>query len=84
MKYLLAWKADMDVQDVEYKYSSLHLAAVQGYTRIARRLLVKGINRELKVMESGDKGLGLQRKNGLVDRAVQQVLLDEPDDCKSD
>lgn len=46
--YLLSWGASMDEQDFDGGYTPLHLGAQQGYTRLVRKLLIRGADRHIK------------------------------------
>lgn len=48
MHFLLTWGANINLQDQDTGVTALHLATMQGNSRIVRRLLMKGANRYLK------------------------------------
>ena len=45
---LLAWGAEMDIQDKCYGLTPLHLAVLSANGRIVKKLLIKGANRSIK------------------------------------
>lgn len=49
VSFLLAYGAKLNFQDNDSGVTALHLATLQGNTKIVRKLLIKGIDRYLKV-----------------------------------
>ena len=48
MNFLITWGAELNKQDTDTGVSALHLATMSGNALIVRKLLVKGIDRNLK------------------------------------
>lgn len=51
MNALMAWEAEIDSQDKIYGLTPLHLAVLSGNGKIVKKLLIRGANREIKVMD---------------------------------
>jgi palmitoyltransferase len=62
VNFLVTWGADLNLQDSDTKVTALHLATMQGNTRIVRKLLVKGIDRTIKDIQ-GKSALDLAVEN---------------------
>ena len=48
VNFLITWGAELNKQDTDTGVSALHLATMSGNALIVRKLLVKGIDRNLK------------------------------------
>lgn len=47
---LLAWESEIDCQDKIYGLTPLHLAVLSGNGRVVKKLLIRGCNRNIKVL----------------------------------
>jgi len=47
INFLITWGSKLNMKDKDTGVTALHLAAMQGNTRIVRRLLIKGIDRSI-------------------------------------
>ena len=46
---MISWGAQLDSQDKLYGMTPLHLAVLSANGRVVKKLLVKGVNRSIKV-----------------------------------
>jgi palmitoyltransferase len=49
VNFLITWGSVCNIKDKDTGVTALHLASMQGNTRIVRKLLIKGIDRQIKV-----------------------------------
>lgn len=50
MYFLLSWGVDVNMQDKENKTTPLHLAVLTGNTKMVRKMLIKGANKNVHVV----------------------------------
>jgi len=48
VNYLSNWKIDINKADLEGGLTPLHLGVISGNSRLVRKLLIKGANRDIK------------------------------------
>ena len=49
VNYLSSWKIEMNLKDFEGGLTPLHLAIISGNSRVVRRLLIKGADKNATV-----------------------------------
>ncbi len=47
---MTSWNVKLDVTDYEGNLTPLHLAVISGNSKVVRKLLIKGANREIQVI----------------------------------
>lgn len=50
VNFLTNWTKEINLRDLEGGLTPLHLAVISGNSRVVRKLLIKGSNRNIKVL----------------------------------
>jgi palmitoyltransferase len=77
INFLITWGSKLNMRDRDTGVTALHLAAMQGNTRIVRRLLIKGIDRTIKDF-SGKTALDYAKESNfrtIVTMIVKQFVI---------
>lgn len=79
MIFLTAWGCEMNKPDKEGSYTPLHLAVIGGNTRIVRRLLQRGADRNL-IDKNFKKPIDIAKENDL--HNIHSLLTEKSKCCE--
>jgi palmitoyltransferase len=80
VNFLITWGSVCNIKDKDTGVTALHLASMQGNTRIVRKLLIKGIDRQIKDF-SGKSALDYAREGNF--KTIETMIVKNNNSIKN-